>query len=624
MKKLLITTLAAVSVGLCANAETAAFAENGVSFEESGVPDAGQSLFSIKTVDGQEKYVVTSGWWDTGASTEDLFTVTNVSGVTYPSRPQMWDGKANTKALAIDTTVPLMRNADGLNGAAQDINTPIFFDSVVQFTATDAATAPAADDKLVVWLYASEGVDADNPGIFGETKAITNLVVTAGYYEGSTLLTTNYLTNVAIEPESWHRLTIKSIFTGGFVKFSVWVDGTTKVTVDGVSEFYSLVEYGRLNYNSLKGVAFDGKGAVDDLVFTATVPDFAKEEEPEDPKVFNVAITIPENAELLGVMDANMEGSFTGSEGTYAIEVGTESIVVAVTYAGTVTNEGAQELEEGTWIIPVDVSSAAEGETVEVEIMGTEGSGEGETLYSITVNTPSNAQVQILTNEVQYVSGEATIPANTQYMIGAVANQGYTYKNVVLPVGWNYKEATGAVADMIYIEGTVTGNLSYTIPEPVKASSDVTVGDKKIEVDENGKISNITTADNGAKVVGNLDTTKFAEYYKVSVSDGILNIEIDPAVATPTINETVADKGDAIVVTDAAVALGVTNAKAGLWYGAQAYSDAACTTKIGGVTGWEKATGETVTVTATKPEGDKAFFKVVVDDQDHTPAEEPK
>ena len=152
-----------------------------------------------------------------------------------------------------------------------------------------------------------------------------------------------------------------------------------------------------------------------------------------------------------------------------------------------------------------------------------------------------------------------------------------------------------------------------------------TVGGVEIVVDETGKITNITTANDGNEVVGELDLGAFAGYYSVSVTDGVLNIALNPEVATPVINETATDEGDAIVVTDDAVTLGVTNTKKGLWYGAQAYDDPACAegNKLGAATGWTKATadGEAVTVTATKPDADKAFFKVVVDDQDHTPPE---
>ena len=112
----------------------------------------------------------------------------------------------------------------------------------------------------------------------------------------------------------------------------------------------------------------------------------------------------------------------------------------------------------------------------------------------------------------------------------------------------------------------------------------------------------------------------FADYYTVSTIGGVLKIALNPQVTTPIINETASKKGDAIIVTDAAVTLGVTNAKPSLWYGAQAYSEPACAeaNKIGDATGWIKAEATTVTVTATKPDADKVFFKVVVDDQDHT------
>lgn len=555
MKKLLITTLAAVSVGLCAKAETAAFAENGVSFEESGVPDAGQPLFQTMEVDGQEKYVVTSGsGWATGASTEDLFTVTNVSGVTYPSRPQMWDGKANTKALAIDTTVPLVRNADGSAGTAQEIATPIFFDSVVQFTATDVATAPAAEDKLVVWLYASEGVDADNPGIFGETEAITNLVVTARYKKEGVnadgnpteeYYPTNYLTNVSVEPGTWHRLTIKAINdidpTDAMVPgFEVWVDeeqaeGVLKYKDDSataVKQFMSLHEAVSVGNNVLKGVAFDGKGAVDDLVFTATDPFYVPPVEVEKVKM---TVSLSDfNAFVAVQVDDSVQASATAE---YDWEINSTHTIMFMLNEGYEFVSSSHEVSKdasGIYTISITADSA---DTVVIVTKPAEGGGGEEP------EEPAKPTI----GDKDFTDAAAFI---------AAANSGVVIK---VPTGW-----------------TLDGNT-------------------------------LKDAD------GNVYAT-FADYYTVTLAtDGTVTLELNDT-AKPEINETAADKGDAIVVTDAAVALGVTNAKAGLWYGAQAYSDAACTKVLGGVTGWEKATGETVTVTATKPEGDKAFFKVVVTD----------
>lgn len=435
MKKLLITTLAAVSVGFCAKAETAVFAENGVSFEESGVPAAGESLFGIKQVDGQDVYEVEGApGWATDASTDDLFTVTNVSDVTYPSRPQMWDGKANTKALAIDTTVPLVRNADGLNGAAQDINTPIFFDSVVQFTATDVATAPSAEDKLLVWLYASEGVDADNPGIFGETEAITNLVITAGYYEGSTLLTTNYLTNVAIEPESWHRLTIKSSFTGGFVKFGVWVDGTTAVTVDGVSEFYSLVEDTKLNYNVLTGVAFDGKGAVDDLVFTATDPFYVPPVEAEDA---NLKITFNDFS-AIDVSDMGVGYDVNGIDNSYYINTDSTEVTLKVGDKVSVwfglldgyelVSPVVEADEDGYYIITIDALTA-EGATIAIVTRKTGGS-DTVTVGGTPVEIGTDGKISNITTafDGKAVSGELDTAMFKSYYTATVENGNLSIK----------------------------------------------------------------------------------------------------------------------------------------------------------------------------------------------------
>ena len=247
------------------------------------------------------------------------------------------------------------------------------------------------------------------------------------------------------------------------------------------------------------------------------------------------------NYRSIGAGKTGTSQSFIDTDGNGVVD--TETITVVVEYAGTVTNEGAELIETGTWGIPVDVSSAKEGDLIQVEI--TVASGE---------EPEDPAKPTIGGNAVD--TAEAFI---------AAANSGVAIK---VPTGW-----------------TLDGNTLK-------------------DADDN-------------------EYATFADYYTVELAtDGTVTLQLNDS-AKPTIGETVADKGDAIVVTDAAVALGVTNAKAGLWYGAQAYSDAACTTKIGDEpTGWEKATGETVTVTATKPEGDKAFFKVVVDDQDHSSEEQ--
>lgn len=549
MKKLLITTLAAVSVGLCAKAEDTGFI-SGTSFDEEEL-----------TVG--EAFNPTDTYWTLPTNTDDVFKITNVT-YSADATKQHWDWTDGEKALSIDTANPILRNVNPEPGndttnPPQDVTTPVFFDSVVQFTATDVAPSMenTTTDKLMVWLYATpEGTEGR---LFGEDEAITNLVITAGYYDGDGNRSyTNYLTNVAIQPDTWHRLTIKAINDIEILNlptpgFEVYVDGNKnpvsgKCDYDGenptlVTKFPSLIARNNSGVNYLQGVAFDGKGAVDDIVFTTTDPFY---EPPAEVEKVNVSVSIND-------FDAIMMALFDGSEvitsgsASYEFEKGSTHNLQFM------LNEGYELVSSSP------VASNVEG------------------LYTITVEPNSDVTIEIVVQKAGGGSGEEpedpakpTIggaPVETAEAFIAAANSGVAIK---VPTGW-----------------TLDGNT-------------------------------LKDAD------GNVYAT-FANYYTVTLeTDGTVTLKLNDN-AKPTINETATDADDAIVLTDTTVSLGVTNAKAGLWYGVQAYSDAACTTKLGDEpTGWKPATGETVTVTATKPEGDKAFFKVVVDDQDHTPAEEPK
>lgn len=272
MKKLLITTMVAVSVGLCAKAED----YTKTSFENYAAGDA----LLINAADEGDVW--------TSLATDPLFVISNLTDFakgSKASRPDLWANENDLRALTIDTDAPLfchLKNNTDYNLS----NGPMFFDSVVQFTATDVAAEPNGLDKLRVWLYASP---EDSEGrLFNETQPITNLVITAGYYDNvGNKVSTNYLTNVSIQPDTWHRLTIKAInnieiHTLPTPGFEVYVDGDSN-PVSGkcdyvgenpvpVTKFPSLVARNVNGENSLQCVAFDGKGAVDDIVFTTTDP----------------------------------------------------------------------------------------------------------------------------------------------------------------------------------------------------------------------------------------------------------------------------------------------------------------------------------------------------------------
>ena len=272
MKKLLITTMAAVSVGLCAKAADDGFI-SGTSFD-----DLTTGNFSFD-----------NDYWPNPTNQDDEFKIIDV---TYPEgvTKQHWDWTDGEKALSIDTANPILRNVNPIDdesgkNEALDVSTnPVFFDSVVQFTATDVApvidTLSNKENKLMVWLYTSpDDVSVENKGLFEETAVKKTLVITAGVIEkiGDTenLVQKNYDTGIEIEPESWHRLTIKSFLNKEKTKlmFNVWLDGAEDpITAEGVTDFLSLVTPNEDSDNYLQGVAFDGKGAVDDIVFTTTNP----------------------------------------------------------------------------------------------------------------------------------------------------------------------------------------------------------------------------------------------------------------------------------------------------------------------------------------------------------------
>ena len=491
MKKLLIATIAAVSVGLCAKAEGTGFTENGTSFE--GADEAGAN--------GQLVVADQSGYWekDEKVTSEDLFTVTAAGeGLANVSRPDKWANSENKKVLAIDTSAPLIRNvnAKGDDGKspAQAVTTAVFFDSVVQFTATDVrpqvTDVNANKDKLSVWLYASPENLED--GAFDEDVAKSHLVITAGRLDGETLVQEDYLTDVEITPETWHRLTIKSFIdnneksaTYARLVFNVFIDGDSEpISVRGVTNFLSLVP--ALTDKKLQGVAFDGKGAVDDIVFTTTAPGFAEENEPDAPKVFNVAITAPNGVEIDGVMDAGGD-PIEVSEGKCVVGVGTETIMVLVKYAGTVTNEGAENIE-GTWVIPVDVSSAKEGDSILVEItvaaddsawkdnanfatdLTKNVAGLLANVYNKVTGEPTTEQAAYLMTTVGTASGEVTVKVGGETKAPADTFELSVGNNVKIQVPYyEVTEGVVKVATAIIALETVeitVGNESKTIDSP--------------------------------------------------------------------------------------------------------------------------------------------------------------
>lgn len=243
----------------------------------------GDSVDSVTTFDNISiNSLKNDEFWEFNYKKGDLYSVIDI------------DSK---KALAIDAAKPLIRRINE-NGADYSLEKPIYFDSQLQFTTDEVPPEIERDDndrsldKLIVWLYASKnGVNSLNPGIFGEISPITNLVITANWLNEKVILTgkhipTNYLTNVTLKPNTWHRLTIKAIDNIGnhASGFEVWLDekqvcGTcdySTKSVKNVYKFPSMATYVWSGNNKIKGAAFDGLGAINNVSFSTSAREFAK------------------------------------------------------------------------------------------------------------------------------------------------------------------------------------------------------------------------------------------------------------------------------------------------------------------------------------------------------------
>lgn len=422
MKKSFIMTVA-VSMALSAVATETGYI-SGTSFEDISLGEK-SSVELVK--DANDAGVVdnvcywSTDAWETenSADYEGFFVVTNISGDTsYPeSRPEYWNGKANSNALVIDTDKPLDRFIhDPENGGISSESlkdTNVFFDSVVQFTATDVSPTPVSSiDKLLVWLYTSpEDVTETNRGLFNETTPITTLVVTAGYYKenDSTLYTTNYCVaadNVSIEPDEWHRLTIKAFTSndGEHALFNVYVDGKKVKTEDEMSDFISLKD----NLTSIPdiiGVAFDGKGMVDDIAFTTKAPEFAKDSEEDTTTNFAISFSdmsaiSKDHSAWLYVVNKSAEYEIITDTTNIVLHVGdTAKFEFGLSDAHElVSPTGVTLTEDGdgynVYSITID-ALPAEGATIEIVTKPASGGGDDVTYPTVKPNGTTTTEVTL-------------------------------------------------------------------------------------------------------------------------------------------------------------------------------------------------------------------------------------
>ena len=296
MKKLMtLLSAAAVAFGL----QAADFADTGTSFEgmTAGDLDITSSI--------NELVADSSGYWETNGNAQVSLTVvdgTSVSRSETGKFPEQFEEELQQQYLSIKTPFgnPAVRHINS-NHNTKSFTNGFYFDSLVKFTAfdDDPTTTAVTNDfegaKIAVWLQEV----TENDVVTG-----TNLCIRAGYLGGQGDPTAKtYVSRSFRNADAWHRLTIKaipSIYAGGDTPgFVVFIDGqyvkasleTYDTGIDGTNVSDTYAEYFEnralfpsmvqsvTGYDSLKSVSFDGQGEVDDIVFTETAPDFAKDSE---------------------------------------------------------------------------------------------------------------------------------------------------------------------------------------------------------------------------------------------------------------------------------------------------------------------------------------------------------
>ena len=482
MKKLLITTMAAVSVGLCAKAEGAidasTFTENDTSFEGLATGN-----FSFD-----------NNYWSNPTNQDDEFKIIEAvypDGVT--KQHWAWTDGAE-KALSIDTANPILRNVNPVSNGNPPLNvstTPVFFDSVVQFTATDVApvvdTLNNKEDKLMVWLYQSpDDVSETNPGLFEETTAKKTLVITAGVIEKNgdieNLVQKNYDTGIEINPESWHRLTIKSFLNEKKNKlmFNVWIDGAKDpITAEGVTDFLSMVRPDGDSDIYLQGVAFDGKGVVDDIVFTTTDP-----------------LYVPSATYAIVATCNNALVSFSTDEGGEEVleDVSALPLTTTTVYGYVTVEEGyevtAAKFNDSDLVVPAIDNSGGYNFLLPIE---TPKNGD-EYAFVVTVTKKADDGDDPGTDEPEEPA-KPTVGGNsyeTEAALKAVVKSG---TEITVPSNWTVdgkvlkddKGATFATFEyynLALANGVVTATLDQKAAAPFAEANDLTEGQEVLEVGE--------------------------------------------------------------------------------------------------------------------------------------------
>lgn len=310
MKKLL--TLFAFAVGgiLCVNAANI----SGTNFEQftlktgddgNPIPATVIATDDLGRLSNEEGYANT--FWGPAdyAGVANVMTGTKVvkEGQSYPAIHAENDAQylfVNTSGGTLVRNINLTEEGNPKQETIPEGG--LYFDSMVQFTATESLSQQAViggTDKLIVWLKETTLDTADANG----NTMKTNLVVTAAQITAADdgVAKDYEITNLeGFVPGQWYRLTIvahpNAFSMANVPAFAVYVnetrakyDSTESAIVTGdvtVSDsclwlkdenaIFPSLQLDRVDYpQTINSVAFEGYGYVDDLEFSTGLPAFA-------------------------------------------------------------------------------------------------------------------------------------------------------------------------------------------------------------------------------------------------------------------------------------------------------------------------------------------------------------
>ena len=329
MKKLIAMIGAvAMSFGLFA-------ALPGANSFEAGDPGVTQGA---TTFDWSDSRAVDQGW---SAWTDAVINLGIYDGDAYEyTKTNRRDDDFNIKGE--DCNLQYLKLETGKESLKKDFaDGDIFLDQLVKFTGFEEDQVFEAEDgtKIALWMRSDEGDDAA-----ADPETTNKLYITAGKMVAGEVspITLQIGADNEFEPNEWYRLTIK--FVGNIFKddtgatgiaarggFIVYIDGD-QVTLDN-ADAKSIIDAGGKAVMTEKAaafmdkgqlfpsmtasieldqVAFQGIGAIDDMITDANGPDFAQ--------TIDIAPLPPEDTEIAKVMVGDVEipcldGSYTVAKG---------------------------------------------------------------------------------------------------------------------------------------------------------------------------------------------------------------------------------------------------------------------------------------------------------------------